>query len=449
MPSLSFTPFEESLYVDDCPAYPWNILFRLTFDGPLDRAVFDRAQAAVVRRHPLLRAAARRSKLGRFSWVWPDDGSPTSPVRVHWNEHTVGSWPVVRRLPLEQGSTLDIWASEAAGRTEVLLHFQHVAVDGLGAVQVIGDLLLAYDAYSRGASPAWPPLDDAILRRRGTYGYNAIKFLRNLTKLSVGLRGVKQFLARKPVPLLPHEPAVRTMPQPATYPALLTHAFTTADTQSLLAAARASDATLNDLLARDLLLALHQWRERRSTVPDDEWLRLLVPVNMRTPEDQAMPAANVMSTVFLDRDGAQLRGDATALLHSVHDEMALIKRNDLGLIYLLSLRVSGIFPGVMERAVHKQKFCCTAILTNIMRPLETLPLPRCDGRLQAGPVHLDDLEFFAPVRPLTCASFGIATYAGRLHVSLQADSRFLSASDINELQGCYVEQISRSLRSAP
>ena len=175
---------------------------------------------------------------------------------------------------------------------------------------------------------------------------------------------------------------------------------------------------------------------------------MLVPVNMRTADDCAMPAANVMSTVFLDRNGAQLRGDATTLLQTVHDEMALIKRNDLGLIYLLSLRVSGIFPGVMERAVHKQKFCSTAILTNILRPLDNLPLPRCDGRLQVGDVCLDDFEFFAPVRPLTCVSFGISTYAGRLHVGLQADSRFLSASEINELQACYIEQLSRSLPSA-
>ena len=448
MPSLPFTPFEESLYVDDCPAYPWNIPFRLTFDGPLDRTVLDRALAAVVERHPFLRAAVRRSKLGRFSWSWPDDGRPTSPVAVHWNEHAVGAWPPVQRLSLEQGSALEIWIAEAAGRMEMLLHFHHIAVDGLGAEQIIGDLLLAYAAFSRGESPAWAPLDDARLRRRGTYGYNVIKFLRNLPKLSVGLRGVKQFLARKPVPLLPHEPAVRSTPLPTTYPAVRTHAFSAPETQALLTSARSSGATLNDLLARDLFLALHQWRERRTTVPEGEWLRLLVPVNMRTPDDCAMPAANVMSTVFLDRNGAQLRGDAASLLQTVHDEMALIKRNDLGLIYLLSLRVSGIFPGVMERAVHKQKFCSTAILTNILRPLDNLPLPRFDGRLQVGDVCLDDFEFFAPVRPLTCAAFGISTYAGRLHVGLQADSRFLSASDINELQACYIEQLSRSLPSA-
>ncbi len=448
MPSLSFTPFEESLYVDDCPAYPWNILFRLTFDGPLDHAMFDRALTAVVERHPFLRASVCRGRFGRFSWTWPDDGRPTAPVPVHWNEHAVGSWPAVEKLHLEHGSALEIWAAEASGRTEVLLHFHHIAVDGLGAEQAIGDLLLAYAAFSRGESPAWAPLDDARLRRRGTYGYNAIKFLRNLSKLSVGFRGVKQFLARKTVPLVPHEPALRAMPQPATYPALLTHAFTAAETQTLLAAAHASGVTLNDILACDLFLALHAWRERRTTVPDDEWLRLLVPVNMRTPDDRAMPAANVMSTIFLDRDGKRLRDDAAALLKSVHDEMMLIKRNDLGLIYLLSLRVSGIIPGVMERAVHKQKFCCTAILTNIMRPLNTLPLPRSDGRLQVGPLQLDDFEFFAPVRPLTCASFGIATYAGRLHVGLQGDSRFLTARDITELQACYIEQLSRRLPSS-
>ena len=448
MPSLSFTPFEESLYVDDCPAYPWNILFRLTFNGPLDRAIWDSALAAVVARHPFFCAAVHRSKFGRFSWVWPDDGRPTSSVVVHWNEHVVGTWPAVQRLSLEQGSALEIWIAEAAGRTEVLLHFHHVAVDGLGAEQVIGDLLLAYAAFTRGESPDWVSLDDARLRRRGTYGYNAIKFFRNLPKLSVGLLGIKQFLARKPVPLLPHEPAPRSTPLPTTYPAIRTHVFSVAETQTLLAAARASGSTLNDLLARDLFLSLHQWREVRTTVPDDEWLRLLVPINMRTPDDRTMPAANVMSTIFLDRNGAQLRGDAATLLQTVHDEMALIKRNDLGLIYLLSLRVSGIFPGVMERAVHKQKFCSTAILTNILRPLDALPLPRSDGLLQVGDIRLDDFEFFAPVRPLTCASFGISTYAGRLHVGLQADSRFLSASDINELQAYYIEQISRSLPMA-
>ncbi|MBA4017941.1 MAG: hypothetical protein C0483_12255 [Pirellula sp.] len=448
MPSLSFTPFEESLYVDDCPAYPWNILFRLTFDGPLDRALWEKSLAAVAGRHPFLRAKVRRSKLGRFFWLWPDDGHPTAPVAVNWNEHAVGVWPALERLPIEQGRALDTWIADAPGRTEALLHFHHIAVDGLGAEQIIGDLLLAYDALARGVSPAWAQLDEASLRRRGTYGYNVIKFLRNLPKLSVGLRGVKQFLARKPVPLLPHEPAVRTTPLPTTYPAVRTHAFSAAETQALLAAARASGATLNDLLARDLFLALRAWRERRTTVPDDQWLRLLVPVNMRTPDDRTMPAANVMSTIFLDRDGAQLRGDAATLLQTVHDEMTLIKRNDLGLIYLLSLRVSGILPGAIERAARKQKFCNTAILTNILRPLDTLPLPRTDGRLQVGDVHLDDFEFFAPPRPLTCASFGISTYAGRLHVGLQADSRFLSASDIDELQADYIRLLSRSIATA-
>ena len=59
--------------------------------------------------------------------------------------------------------------------------------------------------------------------------------------------------------------------------------------------------SINDLLARDLFLAIDRWRRNANVSAGDDWLRMMIPMNMRRPSDALMPAADVVSTVFLDR----------------------------------------------------------------------------------------------------------------------------------------------------
>jgi hypothetical protein len=62
-------------------------------------------------------------------------------------------------------------------------------------------------------------------------------------------------------------------------------------------------------------------------------------------------------------------------------------------------------------------------------------LPNFDGHELAG------VEFFPPIRPLTAAAFGVATYGGEMTISLQFDAAAISATQGAELLNCYVGKL--------
>lgn len=441
---LRLTPFEQSMWVDDHPAYPWNILYRLPFAGKLELAPLQQALEIVVARHPILTAQARKHWTQRTRWEPGVANSAVAPPQLDWNDRDYGTRPPVRRLQPEAGRSLELFVRTREHESELWVHVHHMAADGVGAIRMIHELLQVYDAIVAGRRHDLPPLEPWRLKRRGNNGLSFLGLLRLTPKLCVGLQGIRQFLQRRPVPLVPHEAVPRDQPMPADFPLLRSHTLTATETTALRNRARSAGATLNDLLARDLFLALHG-RRRRLGLKDDEWLRLAVPVDMRTPADDALPSANVVSMVFLDRRPSN-GVDPAALLRSVHEEMQLIKRNHLELIYLLVLRFTDLLPNVMGWLAAKQKFTCSALLSNLMRPFDDSPLPRDEaGDLRVGTATLRSLEFYPPLRPYMCAAYGAATYAGRLTLALNADPRFLSPTDADELLGDFVAQVKSSL----
>jgi hypothetical protein len=310
----------------------------------------------------------------------------------------------------------------------------------LGSLQFVGDLLRLY-----GSPPSTlSPLDPDLLARRGSYGYTWKGLWRIRAKLRVGVAGIDQFLNRKPAPLLPHEPAARDQALPTGYPAVTSHTFDVPTTEALLASARRHQATVNDLLARDLFLTLFAWRKERGLETGArEWLRLMVPMNMRTWADVKLPSANMVSSVFLDRRASSAE-DPAALLRTICDEMNLIKRNHLGLIYLLSLRAAALLPGLMRWIVRRQRFTCSTVLSNLARPFGESPLPQdTEAFAVTGP-----LEFVPPIRPNTCVAYGVATHAGRLTVSLNADPRFVAPAEAEQLLILYIDRLTASSREA-
>ena len=86
-----------------------------------------------------------------------------------------------------------------------------------------------------------------------------------------------------------------------------------------------------------------------------------------------MPAANVMSVIFLDRRGKDFE-DPDKLLVGIHDEMKLIKRYELGLTFVLSLRFLSKIPGGLRNATSASKCQASCLLTNLGIMLHRLPL---------------------------------------------------------------------------
>ncbi len=439
---LPLVPFEEYMLSDDRPAYPMDFFCRLRFSGRFDRSALDSAFGVTVARHPLLAATVRRNGR-RFEWVPAGELSP----KVCWATTPPDrACPPSERIDLTRSPGLRATVFRNGESTDLLLQFHHSCCDGIGAFRFIEDLLVCYAAaqQSEGSAAEPCPLDEQRLRQRGKFGLTPWKLLRMAPRQAIGLLGARQFFFRRPVPVTPHEPEPADGQPPQAFPSAHTRRFDESDTTTLRTAARAAGSTVNDLLARDLFLALGDWRTQRGIGGADDWLRLSVPMNLRSKADDNLPAANVVSMVFLDRRPSDF-SDPRRLLDGIHGQMQRIKRLQLGLTFVLSLQVCRAVPGGLPRMVRAERCDATCVFSNLGHVLTHVPLPRRGQHIVAGNVVLEDIEFLAPIRPYTCAAFAAFNYAGRLCVTLHYDSRPLTDADAEALLDGFVQRIRNSI----
>ncbi len=445
--TLPLVPFEEYMLIDDRAAYPMNFFFRLNFSGRFDRDKLNAALQEVVPRHPLLCARVREDKRKRLQWASIEGDEPA----VQWVAPTettadVNGYPHCPGIDLRRRSGLKVRGLPGEQSDDLLLQFHHSCCDGVGAFQLIEELLVAYALACGNAPPraSLQPLDEQLLRRRGDFHLTPLKFLRMLPAQASGLLGALQFLMHRPQPIIPHEPPRADAPPSEAYPSALTSCLNEAESAEFRSTAERFGVSKNDLLLKDLFRSLENWRSQDGFSTEGEWLRLSVPMNLRAESDHRMPAANVVSMVFLDRKGEDIV-DGGRFLSGIHEEMQLIKRRRLGLTFIFSLKAFRFLPGGLRRYVQTDRCTATSVITNLGSPLQEIPLNRDEGRIVVGNTVLEGMELLAPLRPYTIAAFAAFTYAKKLCVTLHYDPRYLDnrqAADLLETyMGCLRESI--------
>jgi hypothetical protein len=259
-----------------------------------------------------------------------------------------------------------------------------------------------------------------------------------LPRQAVGLLGVRQFLMRSAIPIVPHEPCNDDDP-PTEYPAIHSHTLDASQSAALLRTAAQRGVRFNDLLAARLFLALVEWRSG-NPIPNDAWLRMMIPVNLRTGADHAMSAASLASLVFLDRRPRDC-ADPERLLHSIHDEMSLILSYRLGFTFLFCSRLLNLVPSGLRRRSRDRRCAMSCILSNTGRIFADSPLPQQEGNLMAGNVRLMSIDSVAPIRPFTCVSFAVTTYADQLTITLHYDPGPLTRDQAVDLLATFLRRL--------
>lgn len=446
---LPLVPFEEYMLIDDRPTHPMSFFFKLAFCGTCDPTALDAALQVALRWHPLLAAIVTQPGKNRFEW------SATEPQHraVQWVPDDPNESPIpATAFDLFREPGLRVLGRSRESATGLQFQFHHSCCDAIGALRFVEDLLVAYAAAIDGDAnlAKFRSIDEHRLRDRGRFELTRWKLVRMARKQAVGLLGAGQFLMRQPVPVKPIVAGLANAKLPNVFPAAQTHEFSEAETAGLFATARELKTTVNNVLIRDLFLALGDFRLRRQLGHDRDWLRLSIPMNLRSGSDETQSAANVVSMIFLDRRPHEF-SDRKTLLAGIDAEMNLIKRNQLGFTFPLSLRFTRSLPGAISRMrrMSKKEVCRgTAVLSNLVRPFTDAPLPRRDGRLVAGGLTLERIEFLPPVRPHTLAAFGVLTYAERLNVALHFDPRGLTEQDASELLRNVVNRVGQSIQPA-
>ncbi len=441
---LPLVPFETYMLADDRVSHPMTFTIRLKFRGSFNRSAFEHAVSEALARHPLL--AARVAKSGRRKQVWTWSDAPAAWLDIAEESVPLRS-PGTERIDLTRDCGLRIWVRESEGRVEIRLQFHHSATDGVGAYRFIEDLLCLYHngVVAVEERVALRPLDAELLKRRGQFGLSWPKLLLRLPMELWGIViGFAMFFLRRPVEISTAG-LVDPGPDGDTDDGLTLldlPAKTLSKTQlgRMKDAGKQDGATLNDLLIRDLCLAVHKWNVSKQACKRWKPIRVMIPTSLRVEGDELMPAANVVAMVFVDRRPTWYP-DSRWLLRSIAWELKFIKSLRLGLAFIRGTAIGSQIPGGLRFLTRTGRSYATCVISNMGRVLSDTPLKYEQGKLTAGEMQLEGVESAPPIRPRTKAALSIVSYAGRMTLILNYDRHAFTRATAEELFKTIVRQI--------
>lgn len=443
---LPLAAFEKYMLLDDCHDYPMVFALRLRLSGEIDRPIFDSCFEEVLSHHPLLCALVNRSARRGPVWELAEKLRPA----IDWGPlgAAVGS-SRGDRIDLNTEVGLRAWVRQGDGTAEVTLQFHHSCCDGGGALRFMGHLLAAYGirTSSAGQAPSpWPVDPASLLERERFVADDAVNEGKGSRPRAIcaGLRDTARWLGRRPAPLCPDAPATDNR-DASPFMETHRHIFEESETKNLLLAASRLRATVNDLLLRDILLTLRQWNAEQSPGAADRWLRIAVPVKLKTRDDAHMPAANGVSYNFLTRRESECV-DRPGFLQGISRENDPATRYRRGTSFLRGFRFMKRIPGAIPLIMGKNRCFATVVLSNLgdLGRYFGTQFPYESGKIVAGNLVLEDIYGTPPVRPNTHAAFAVGTYGGRLWISVRRDPRALTADGVCRLLNMYVTRLGRS-----
>jgi len=445
---LPLTPFERYYLSDDTRQYPTTFPVELRFSGPLQREPFLRAIEQAVERHPLLGALVKKSGLNP-QWI---DG-PREPACVDWSDcsapiaHPHGEYI---DLTVERGMRVWVRANDEAAR--VVFQFHHSCCDGLASTQFLDDVLVLYASAVGDSSqvPALAPVNMGRLRDRAVVDRSGAQpglmaFVRDIV---IALYVWARILFRRVAIVAP--PLRSALPRTAGQPAderssasdILSfeqHQLTVAEADAYREAAMRHSVAQNDLMIRDLILAIDDWN-RRQLATSRAACRVNVPVNVRGREGADIPASNRLGFGFVTIPPRKF-SNHEKLLHAVHAQTEQIKQWKLALYFLGGLGLATLVPGAVPASLRWKKSFATVVLSNIGRLMAHSRLPRSEDRLLCGNVILEHITGAPPIRRNTRAALIVGEYGGTTTISLRCEPRLFNSVDTRALLDTYVARL--------
>jgi hypothetical protein len=416
---LPLTAFEEHMLLDDRPSHPMAIITRFDFTDAPPPDNLEEAFQTTLAAEPLLTAQVAARRGGRPRWIEASrprlQCSRTPRIASDMVEWT-GSLP---HLDPATGSVLHAEVIEHDAGWSILLAVHHAACDGLGIVGFLERWLLAVED-KRSRWRRQPAATMAALTSRGRIATSWPEFIRLLPKLAKGLEGVGEFMRHHVIELsdavADRLPDSASASPPPWQPLVLSVTVNEELVAGLETTAKAHSVSVNDLLATALLVTIGAHVAQTET----DWIRVGIPVSLRTKNDHVLPAANRVGMVFLDRQPND-RHDPIRLAAGVRDQMEIIRSHSLGHIFPMSLEVGRLLPGGLARTAKRPKPQCTAVLSNVGRCFRHSPLADTDGVIRVGGGRMTGWWGVPPIRPGTALAVGTHETSGRRTIAFHVD----------------------------
>jgi hypothetical protein len=443
---LPLSPFERYMIADDSNDYPMAFVLTVILKGRLQRDVFQQSVLFALKRHPLLMSRISQVRSHGWCWlpvveptpqiVWDDSGSPLKP-------------PDRERIDLAQQIGLRIWVNWNPHESHLVFQFHHACTDGLGGVQFIGDLLASYGQRTALPGDECPELEPIQIHRllsRATFSTVEPATLTKKHSCPVMLaKRLIKLVCRQPVPLA----TARTRKSKGTFlefPATISRVIERPLLQTLKVFAASHGVSLNDLYLLGMFQTIREWNRRYGSGHDDQWLRIGMPTSLRTPDHDQMPAANVVSYMFLTRL-AKACGRPLELLADIHRQTSAIVNERQGRFVATGLKYVTKFPRFLWCLLRFNRCFTSVILSNVgdIRRQFTARFPLKQGRCVVGNVTLEALTGAVPIRRNTRLSTSMGTYAGKLYINLHCDPQSFTREQAEEISDLFVDCLKQQL----
>ena len=199
--------------------------------------------------------------------------------------------------------------------------------------------------------------------------------------------------------------------------------------------AAAFGCTINDVLLATAAGALGSHLRRGGADIDGVVIRALVPVNLRTIEEQPQ-LGNEFGLVFASLPIGER--NPLARLYAVHNDMEKLKHSSQAIVALWLLTAMGLLPGMVEdRAIELFTSKASVVISNVPGPREPLYL--------AG-ARIEQQFFWVPQAGSVAVGISLLTYDGRVHFGFAADRNLIPAP--REVARCFAEEFEKLLLCA-
>lgn len=433
------TPFEEYMLTDNHPVYPMSCFVQLRFQGRFEVDLLSRSLQKVLRIHPLLCSVAEKTPSGHFRWK-PFEGT----IEIHRGTfHAKGinlEYEPALRITLEEQPE-----QQPEQQSNLWCEVHHSACDAVGMQRFLEDLLLEYSVQKGFLAPdillSREPVHPELLQHRGCYGQTWGTFFWNLPRRIGGLERARTFLFNRIISLIPQKPDLSKSQPPTGYPTIFSYEFNDEETKQVRLRVKSEGVTINDFMLYCLFLAMNNWREQEKITDQHGRLRIAVPTNLRTPNDFAMPAANIVSMVFLDRKPRHIR-NTIDFLQGIHHEMCYIKKCNLGLALIYGLTVYRSLFGSYSKMINRNRCWTTATVSNLGLLFSQTPCPQRNNHLLFDEeLELTEIHSVPPIRPQTVLGVCASSYANRLIIDMQYDTELLNKNQAKKLFDLLIDQL--------
>ena len=157
---LRLSDFEYYMFRDDRPSHPMVFLMLVEVTGVLRESAFRESVRELLTSQPLL--ACNIVNI-RGDWFWMPTSNPSEQDLIDWQDVSSDSaarfTPAVRRIDIGTSHGIHLEVRSAPDRSVMAMHVHHACCDGIGAIQLIGELF-ARPAPARAAgstTSAWRP----------------------------------------------------------------------------------------------------------------------------------------------------------------------------------------------------------------------------------------------------------------------------------------------------